>query len=245
MNLSKFVNKMANNKILVKIFTNKYVLYLLVFVSISHIVQFLLLKKFNSIGLFVLIALLTHYFTQNMSIVLFVSLIVTNIVLRKNIIEGLDNKISSKTNPVDKLSDVDKTSADALKVLNKSKNAKEAKEIISANQKNENIGVDKKTDSEPDGAGQTIASKHSSGSKKPYIDNAATMSEAYQNLQKMIGKDGLKQMTNETKSLMTQQKELFKSMQDMKEPLKDAMAMLKGIDLKNLSGLASSFSMPK
>jgi hypothetical protein len=90
------------------------------------------LKKFNSIGLFVLIALLTHYFTQNMSIVLFVSLIVTNIVLRKNVIEGLDNKISSKTNPVDKLSDVDKTSADALKVLNKSKNAKEAKEIISA-----------------------------------------------------------------------------------------------------------------
>jgi hypothetical protein len=84
-------------------------------------------------------------------------------------------------------------------------------------------------------------------SKKPYIDNAATMSEAYENLQKMIGKGGLKQMTDETKGLMQQQQELFQSMEQMRPSLESAMQMLQGIDMKQLTGLAglaSSFNMP-
>ncbi len=38
------------------------------------------------------------------------------------------------------------------------------------------------------------------------IDYAATMEQAYNNLQNMLGKDGMKSITNETKKLVSQTK---------------------------------------
>lgn len=254
MNFSKSVSNLI---------TNKYFLYFMVFLAVTNILGYLVTNKLNAVIFFGLVGLLTYQFSKNMAIVLLVAILATNFLMAKGMrIEGMENATESAAStssspsttdkpysPMSKLSDVDPTSAAAADLL-KNSTAQEAKDKISSNLSSSVGGMSDTTSSgEPEGAGQTIsgAKANMNGTKKPYIDNAATMSEAYENLQKMIGEDGLKKMTDETKGLMQQQQELFKSMEQMRPSLESAMQMLQGIDMKQLSGLAglaSSFNMP-
>ena len=84
--------------------------------------------------------------------------------------------------------------------------------------------------------------KHGSGSR---IDYASTLEEAYDNLDKILGGDGIQNLTKDTHKLMEKQQQLFKSMESMAPMLESAQNMLKGFDMKSLqglTGLASSFT---
>jgi hypothetical protein len=75
------------------------------------------------------------------------------------------------------------------------------------------------------------------------IDYASTLEGAYDNLDKILGSDGINKLTGDTQKLMAQQQKLFDTMQNMGPMLEDAKKMLAGFDLKglgNLAGLATS-----
>jgi hypothetical protein len=71
------------------------------------------------------------------------------------------------------------------------------------------------------------------------IDYASTLEEAYDNLDKILGSDGIKNLTTDTHKLMSKQQELFQSMQTISPLLSQAKELLGGFDMKNLEGLAS------
>ena len=54
----------------------------------------------------------------------------------------------------------------------------------------------------------------------------------------MLGSDGIKNLSSDTKKLMGQQQNLFKSMESMTPLLGQAQEMLKTFDLKSLTGLS-------
>jgi hypothetical protein len=75
------------------------------------------------------------------------------------------------------------------------------------------------------------------------IDYASTLEGAYDNLDKILGSDGINKLTGDTQKLMAQQQKLFDTMQNMAPMLEDAKKMLAGFDMKelgNLAGLATS-----
>lgn len=77
------------------------------------------------------------------------------------------------------------------------------------------------------------------------IDYASTLEGAYDNLDKILGSDGINKLTGDTQKLMSQQQKLFDTMQNMTPMLEDAKKMLAGFDLKelgNLANLSSSFA---
>ncbi len=47
------------------------------------------------------------------------------------------------------------------------------------------------------------------------IDYASTLEQAYDNIENIVGEDGVRGLTDQTKSLMHQQKELMNNMKDM------------------------------
>ena len=53
-----------------KLLTNKYFLYFMVFLSATNVLGYLVTNKFNAIGFFVLIGLITYHFSKNMAVVL-------------------------------------------------------------------------------------------------------------------------------------------------------------------------------
>ena len=85
------------------------------------------------------------------------------------------------------------------------------------------------------------------------IDYASTVEDAYDELNKILGSDGIKRLTNDTQNLMKQQLQLAESMKSM-QPLIAGMAPLmeqaKGLlgnmgenaNLGNLSKMAEQFS---
>jgi hypothetical protein len=242
-----------------KLLTNKYFLYFLVFLSATNILGYLVTNKFNAVAFFGLVSLITYQFSKNMSVVLLVALVTTSLIMSNRMMrEGLENATNSSPNSdkMEKLGDVSpemKQAADALKEAGtvdgaKEKMAESGKQVQSevANTKDvNNPDLNNGTDNsdEPEGAGQKLSNnkKVNLGGKTngPRIDYSATMEEAYNNLDKILGSDGVSKLTQDTQKLMSQQQKLFDTMQNMTPMLQNAKEMLSGFDMKSLGNLAN------
>jgi len=75
-----------------KLLTNKFVLYFVVFLAVTNMLGYLVTNKIRPVIYFALISFLTSYFTRNMIVILLVGLLLTNLLVSNNIIEGLTNK---------------------------------------------------------------------------------------------------------------------------------------------------------
>ena len=75
---------MKLNKTLKKLMTNKYVLYAVLFISITNILGYLMVKDFESLALFIALGMITSYFSKNMIIILGVAMFGTNFVFASN-----------------------------------------------------------------------------------------------------------------------------------------------------------------
>ena len=81
-----------------------------------------------------------------------------------------------------------------------------------------------------------------SASKGNRVDYAQTLGQAYDNLQGIIGEDGVKGLTEQTKGLMTQQKVLMNNMKDMEPLLKSAQGFMNQVvGNGGLAGLSKLF----
>ena len=69
------------------------------------------------------------------------------------------------------------------------------------------------------------------------IDYSKTLEMAYDNLQDVLGKDGLKGLTGETKRLISEQQNLMSSMKSIGPMMNQATSMMKTLQGMNLGGL--------
>ena len=70
------------------------------------------------------------------------------------------------------------------------------------------------------------------------IDHAATMEQAYDNLNKMLGKGGIGNLTKDTQGLMNQQKDLMSQLKDFQPMMEQAGNMLDKLGgMDNLNGI--------
>jgi len=240
-----------------KLLTNKYFLYFLVFLSATNILGYLVTNKFNAVAFFGLVSLITYQFSKNMSVVLLVALITTSLIMSNKMMrEGLENATTSNSDKMEKLGDVSpemKQAADALKEAGTVDGAKEKmsekttqiQSEVSNTKDVNNPDLNNSTNNgdEPEGAGQKLSNnkKVNLGGKTtgPRIDYSATMEEAYNNLDKILGSDGVSKLTQDTQKLMSQQQKLFDTMQNMTPMLQNAKEMLSGFDMKSLGNLAN------
>lgn len=59
---------------------NKYLLYFIFAIAFGNMMQFTMQKDYTSIFLFVLVALLTSFFSKNMVVILLIGVVFTNIL---------------------------------------------------------------------------------------------------------------------------------------------------------------------
>ena len=77
---------------------------------------------------------------------------------------------------------------------------------------------------------------------QPNIDYAATLEQAYDNLDNLIGQDGIKKMGEQTERLATKQKELMQNIESMGPMLEKAGSMLNSLPLENLGNLQDTLN---
>jgi hypothetical protein len=198
-----------------------------------------------------LIGFLASRFSNNMAVILIIALVVTNILMSNKFMrEGLENQSES----IEKLGDIHPDMKEAADTLNKTGDVSQAKEKMQEKKPVDlpskptdpsNPDLNKGTnETEPEGFGEKMTSNSSAKKQAPAgkgsrLDYMATMEEAYDNLDKMLGSDGIKQLTQDTQKLMQQQQNLFKSMEGMVPMLESAQKMLNGFDMKSLSNMTS------
>ena len=90
---------------------NKYVLYVLLIVALLNVLGYIALEDYNSLALFVVVGLLSTYFSKNMCVTLLIAISVASLVaVNKNVLEGFqdakkDDKKDSKKSDDTKKSD--------------------------------------------------------------------------------------------------------------------------------------------
>lgn len=214
--------------------TNKYVLYILLVVAIMNVVGYIGVGDEEAILFFLSIGVLTTYFSKNMIVVLSVAIIATNILFANHAItEGLKTmKIAEKKKKI----------KEGLE-NRKKKTKKKPDEEHDEDEKKEEFAQSNVPSSSP--APVTESEEDEAIGKR--IDYASTLEQAYDNLQQMLGPDGINGLSKETKNLVFQQKSLMKNLTDMAPVLKTAKETLDTMtdhmpNMSQLHELMGSFS---
>jgi hypothetical protein len=220
----------------------------MVFLAGTNILGYLVTHKLNAIAFFILVSFLTYQFSKNMAVVLLVGLVSTNFLMaNKRMREGLENQNQNQSQALSQIENKDSEIANAIPaVQNAKKNEEITAENISASLKSKEPGkvidtnnTDLNVSSEegPTGAGQKLGGKkpktNESGTSR--LDYAATIEESYKNLDEILGSDSINKLTNDTQQLMTKQKQLFDTMQNMVPVLKGAQDLLANVDVGGLT----------
>ena len=191
--------KSAVNKFL----SNKWVLNIVSIVALLNVLGYMIMGNFNNVLFFIISAILVRYFSKNMILVLGVPLLMINLISFKNgsTIEGME----ANTNE-----DGDDENDDEKKKDKK----EDVKAVVKADVKTNVESANKKADENFE-----VGRAKNGGSK---IDYAATIEGAYDQLNSILGSDGIKNLTGDTQRLMEQQAGLAKSMESM-APMIDKM----------------------
>lgn len=255
------VAKFLNNPV----FKNKFVLYFVAILVFIQLLTYLLNSKFSAIIFFYIVSLITYKFNKNMTIVLGVPAILTFVInnfMYRSTVEGLENKEDSEESVEVEESTDDDIPLDEEDIVGEDMVDEKLIEENSAEKNNELKKIQVTDKQIQDLLRKTLDDKEKptkSGYKnmkktpglytlpnkddiKKQMKKADKIEEAYDNLEKVIGKDGIKSISSNTKELVEQQKELISGLKDITPALDQAMGALSKVDMSKIMGIFNSFS---
>ena len=232
---------------------DKNVLYIVAFLAVINFFGYIVLRDSYALLIFLSVGFISTYFSKNMTIVLIVTLILTNfiIVVSKTLVTGKEGFDAAATTP-DPIADESATQVDgvAAKPAAKPAATAPAKPAAAA------AAAAAASLSGVPGAGPsggkaskvtTSASSLKTNSQKVEpmtelspasindeddlpvnnrVDYAKTLEKAYDNLENIVGQDGVRGLTSQTNTLMDQQQKLMENMKSMEPLLKTAQSFL-------------------
>ena len=245
------VFKVNSKSLFNKVMNNKFVLYTVALIALLDIMGYLLRQEFSAILFFYLVGMITFHYTKNMTIVLGSALLVTTLVHllkdRMNIKEGMRSKRATEGHK----------NGDKKKVDEDEEDEDEEDDNEQVNKVKKSMSDFKGLEKEVEGLVKDMNKK--SGTKSGYqnqvklkpslynipnkdqlskqLGKADKMEQANENLEKVVGDNGIKSMSNNTKDLIKQQKELLHGLKDITPALNEAMGAIGKIDLGGLSSL--------
>ena len=239
---------MKLNSAVSKFITNKWVLNIVAFLALFNVIGYMVIGNFNAVLYFIVFAVLVRYFSKNMTIVLGVPLIITNLLaLRGNMIEGMENNTTNQSSnsetpqPASQPSttETNKSTEDQKKIDDLVKKNSDTKSSQGLQMHN----IDNPEHDTTNNAAQSTGGEQQGfepGRKKNRgyeIDYATTIEDAYDQLNNILGSDGVQRLTSDTQNLMKQQMQLAEAMKNM-QPMVESIAPM----VKNLQGMMGQMS---
>jgi len=198
--------KMKISPKITKLLMNKMVLTVVTILAVITLIMFLVLGNFNNIMYFIILAILVRCFSKNMIVVLGIPVILVNLYAFYN--QSANRKEGMETS----------TTASTATTSTPAKTSTTPAPTTSSTTTTPSTMTTKTPGMLP---GTELPASNESfntaGNKKGKykVDYATTVEEAYDNLNNMLGTDGLRNLTAETKQLMEKQAQLAESMQSM------------------------------
>jgi hypothetical protein len=195
--------------------------------AIVNVLGYISLEEFNSVALFIVMILLSRYFSKNTSINILIAIIVTSCFT-------LNNKVREGFKEGEK----------AVEPSKKEKNTN-IKEGVTCKKSETMVGgvCKKRTGFKNNVPPSKPAAVNNNDEEE--VDVAAQMEDAYVNLNKMLGDGAMKSMASETKKLVNQQQDLMNTLHSMTPTLNKAKETLDNLDLPNMeqmTGILKNFT---
>ena len=205
--------------------TNKIVLNIVCVLSALNMIGYLVTNNLTAILFFIVLAILIVQFNKNMIIVLGIPLILVNFFVAL----GMSKRIEGNENMGDVSKDTTNMS-DVSKDGDKQMTQEQKDTIKNVNKKDKVSGQGLPiTPIEPTEATDEAfevgrAKRRGAGNQ---IDYAATVEGAYDELNSILGSEGIKRLTDDTQKLMKQQLQLAESMKGMGPMIEGLGPMMK------------------
>ena len=218
-----------------KLLTNRYVLYLVALLALFNVIGYMMMDKTQIVILFILIGYLMTHFSKNMVIVLLVPLVLVNLLtsgmmMKEGFSEGMcadgETEVDGKCVPDKKTGDDNSAVTEPL-----------TNSIMACG---ESEKFDEKT-GKCVATGATAETFASAGGRKggSRVDMGSTLEQAYDDLNSVLGSDGIKNLTADTQNLMKQQLHLAEAMKEMGPLMQQAQSMLKTLNIDGIGDLPS------
>jgi hypothetical protein len=236
--------------VLKNLLTNRIVLNIVSVLAIFNMIGYLISGYITPVLFFIVLAILITHFSRNMIIVLGIPLILVNLfVMKASSIEGMETNTSSNNTSSNNTSSNNTSSSDTGNSVDMDK----IKDAIANKQKSNT--TDSSTDKQDSNTKPTDESFEVGRAKKKGggydIDYASTVEDAYDQLNSILGSEGIKRLTDDTQKLMKQQMQLAESMKGMGPMIKNmepmmnqAKSLLEGMDDSN-GGLGGIMELAK
>jgi len=252
--MSKSMKKKNSNTMFNKLANNKITLYVVAIIAFIVLVGHIINSQFSAILLFFLAGGVAYCFTKNMTIVLGSSLAVTTIATMSRSFfvyqEGMTVQAPSGENPsgekIEKIPEgaTERGSGETEKrSVETEKRSGETEKRSGATEKRSG-GSGGTGTSDPEGLTQLnpalLDNIPNKDQMQKQLGKATEMEQAYDNLEKIMGKDNIQSISTDTKDLIKQQNELIKQLKTMTPALNDAMSSIGNLDFSKLSGMFNS-----
>ena len=246
-------------KVVETLLHDKNVLYIVAFLAIMNFFGYVVLRDSYALLIFLSVGFISTYFSKNMTVVLLSTLLLTNfitvfsrmVVVNK---EGFDATASDATASDATASDATATDATATDATPKVATPKSATAAVTGAGTSSKAASKKVTTSstalttaqKPNGGKVAEAMTELSPASldgeddlpvNNRVDYAKTLEKAYDNLDGLVGKDGVKGLTSQTNVLMDQQQKLMENMKSMEPLLKTAQSFLDKFESSSMGKL--------
>jgi len=227
---------MKFNSAMSKFLTNKWVLNIVAFLALLNVIGYVVMGNLNALVYFIIVAVLVGYFSKNMTIVLGVPLLIVNLlVVRENVLEGMESGSNSSvnvpansgaTNPVTK-----PTSKNEQEKINNMDNSNTSNSTSVINNSAAAVISESPNNPAQDKQGFEPGRRKNRGYD---IDYATTIEDAYDELNNILGSDGIQRLTADSQNLMKQQMQLAEAMKGMTPVIQSIAPMVE--NLKGMMG---------
>jgi len=174
---------------------DKNVLYVVFFLAVVNLFGYLMVGDTESVIFFLVVGFLATYFSKNMIVVMVAAMLLTNLLVASkhvgnNVKEGLQSATTKERKEA--ANPVSSGKASFQEGLNQNR--------YSASRKKEKQSKEKMTKLSP--------ASVEDDDDKPNIDYASTVEAAYDNIDKLLSSDALKNMSEDTQRLAEKQNQL-------------------------------------
>lgn len=246
-------NKMDMNYLL----RSRNVLYVVLLFAIANLFSYLMMKQLDAVAFFIIIGFLTSYFSKNMIVIMFTSMISTFLLVQVNMLgnvqEGMEVKegsepiktpeqhAESKANPNGSNDTAPSDPISGEQLLDEKERAK----ITEIKAPLQNKPTEGNKNNKEKFSQKLSPARYNSGeddgvsiaNKKPNVDYASTLETAYDNLDKLLTSDAMKNMSEDTNRLAEKQQLLMGNISKMDPIMKKAASILDGMDMGKIEGI--------
>ena len=228
---------------------DKNVLYVTLFITIINMFAYLMFRQFDAVLFFVIIGLITSYFSKNMIIILLTAILSTNLAISIKLIgkvkEGMENADKNDDKDKDGKKNADKKNG--KQNAGSKQNADKKKEGMVSNA-NEPKCVGSDCKKKKDGFTQQLNPARINGmddedededdfESHPTVDYASTLESAYDNLDKLLSSDAINSMSEDTQRLAEKQQLLMGNINKLHPMMEKAGSMLEGLNMDKMTGM--------